>query len=99
MSNGGWSMQKYISQITISFFLLMLTPLLSLPPAYGAPGDFLFKWGSQDSYMRPNGVVVDGNGNIYAADSNSDRIQVFNSTGTLARVLGGFGTGNGQLSW
>ncbi len=91
-------MKKHIFQIVISLSLIVLAPLLSLPLAYGAPGDFLYKWGSQDPYSRPSGVAVDASGNVYSADSDGDRVLKFDSLGNLTKTWGGRGTGNGLLT-
>jgi DNA-binding beta-propeller fold protein YncE len=46
------------------------------------------------------GVVVDKtNGDIYVADSNNHRIQVFDKHGIYVRKFGEFGTGKGQLAF
>jgi tripartite motif-containing protein 71 len=39
------------------------------------------------------GVAVDAAGNVYVADNQNFRIQVFNSAGTLLRIIGGFTNG------
>jgi DNA-binding beta-propeller fold protein YncE len=48
-----------------------------------APGEFSF----------PNGVVTDANGNIYVADSNNGRVQIFDPSGQLRGILGREGRG------
>jgi DNA-binding beta-propeller fold protein YncE len=52
----------------------------------GKPGDFWF----------PNGIVVDGDGNVYVADSNNGRVQIFDSEGKLAGSIAR-GVGEGDL--
>ena len=42
----------------------------------------------------PNGVAVDGSGNLYIADRDNDRIRKVDSRGTITTVAGG-GEGNG----
>ncbi|MEW5883723.1 MAG: hypothetical protein AB1725_05820 [Armatimonadota bacterium] len=48
------------------------------PKSGSGPGEF----------KKPWDVAVDGNGDIYAADSGNGRIQVFNSSGTFLRQFG-----------
>ena len=54
-------------------------------PAQSACGTFVTKWGSFGSgngqFNDPNGVAVDGSGNVYVADSNNNRIQKFSCSG------------------
>jgi DNA-binding beta-propeller fold protein YncE len=45
----------------------------------------------------PEGVAVDGVGNVYVVDSDNDRVQKFSSTGTFLTNWGTLGTGNGQF--
>jgi len=42
-------------------------------------------------------VTIDSIGNMYVADVNNHRIQVFNSSGTLISKFGSNGTGDGQF--
>ncbi len=53
----------------------------------GAPGEL----------NGPTGVVVDGRGTIYVADTMNHRIQVFDAQGNRIRTLGGFGGGLQQF--
>jgi DNA-binding beta-propeller fold protein YncE len=46
----------------------------------------------------PRGISVDGSGNVYVADTNNHRVQVFTGTGTFVRKWGGTGTGDGQFN-
>ena len=45
----------------------------------------------------PEGVAVDGQGNVYVADSFNDRIQKFDSSGNYLGQWGSCGSGNGQF--
>jgi DNA-binding beta-propeller fold protein YncE len=47
----------------------------------------------------PTDVVVDADGNIFVADSENDRIQVFDRTGLFLRMWGGFGDRVGQFNF
>ena len=44
-----------------------------------------------------NGMAVDAAGNQYVADSNNNRIQVFDASGNLLRKWGAAGSGDGQF--
>lgn len=45
----------------------------------------------------PTGGAVDGQGNLYIADTGGHQIHVYDSQGQLTRSLGGFGSELGQL--
>ncbi len=66
-------------------------------------GTFLTTWGSSGTgdgqFNYPEGVVVDGSGNVYVADSFNNRIQKFTSTGTFLTTWGSSGTGDGQFNY
>jgi hypothetical protein len=68
-------------------------------------GTFLGKWGSVGSgdgqfgntsiyNAGPGHITLDGTGNIYVADPNNSRIEVFNSSGLFLGKWGSYGTGN-----
>jgi sugar lactone lactonase YvrE len=86
-------MKKY------SFILSLLLSLLlfGVLTAMAAPGDFLFEFGDDYRFTNPRGVAVDGSGNIYVADTDNYRIQVFTGTGAFLRKWGGIGSGDGQF--
>ncbi len=69
--------------------------------AESQPG-FIRVWGSTGSgngqFDAPYNVAVDSAGNIYVADSDNNRIQKFDRTGTFITKWGSFGIGIGQLS-
>ena len=58
------------------------------PPVVGntCPQNVNGGWGTSGNgplqFKRPYGVAVDGSGNVYVADSDNERIQEFNATGT-----------------
>lgn len=68
--------KKKLSEICCSFFSLVVT-LFS--------GNFLLKFGSKGEndgeFQRPRDIVTDKYGNIYVADSENHRIQIFDSKG------------------
>src|SRR6266545_7115321 len=78
------------------FLLVLLLQLFSMSLAHGAPGDFLYKLGTQRLFDYPEAIAVDGSGNIYVGD-RQNRIQVFNSAGTFLRKWGSEGSGDGQF--
>jgi Uncharacterized conserved protein len=52
----------------------------------GKPGDLWF----------PNGIAVDGDGNVYVADSDNGRLQIFDKSGKLVNSIAR-GVGEGDL--
>jgi hypothetical protein len=46
-----------------------------------------------------SGVALDGNGNVYAADLGSNRIQVYSSGGAYLRTIGSSGAADGQFQY
>ena len=65
-------------------------------------GTFVTTWGSSGTgdgqFNAPLGVATDGNGNVYVADTNNNRIQKFDASGTFLTTSGSYGSGNGQFS-
>src|SRR5262249_30735706 len=49
--------------------------------------------------QSPNGVAVDGSGNVFVADGNNARIQKFTNTGTFLTTWGSLGGGAGQFDF
>jgi hypothetical protein len=62
---------------------------------------YSLQWGSQGTgdgeFKYPFNVAVDAFGTVYVAESDNNRVQVFNSGGQFLRKWGGYGTGNGQF--
>lgn len=53
--------------------------------------------GEPGSFLDPEGICVDQNGNIYVADSGNHRIQVMSRSGQFLRSFGSLGTDNGTF--
>ena len=57
-------------------------------------GKFLTAWGTKGSgpgqFNLPHAVRLDAKGNVYVADRENDRIQVFTADGQFMRQFGGF---------
>jgi len=51
--------------------------------------------GAEARFSNPNGVAVDGSGNVYVADSNNGRIRKISPSGSVV-TLAGRGGGNGS---
>lgn len=56
---------------------------------FSSEGNYLFEWGKKGSgegeFDIPHGVDLDENGNIYVADRENKRVQVFDSAGKFIR--------------
>ncbi len=65
------------------------------------PRDAVTAWGGPGSepglFRAPKGLAMDGQGNLYVADSQNHRIQVFDASGVLLRQWGQEGSGPGQF--
>jgi DNA-binding beta-propeller fold protein YncE len=61
----------------------------------------LLNWGSRGSgdtqFKSPSGVAVDGNGNVYVADTNNYRIVKYSSSGVYITQWGSLGSGDTQF--
>ena len=47
---------------------------------------------------HPGDLVIDGDGNVYVADTSNHRVQVFRASGAAAHTIGSFGTGRDELN-
>jgi DNA-binding beta-propeller fold protein YncE len=60
------------------------------------------QWGKdgygQGEFANPNGIAVDKAGDVYVADSDHPRIQVFSAKGAFLREWGSQGEGDGQFN-
>jgi peptidylamidoglycolate lyase len=58
---------------------------------FSPSGKYLFDWGEygnkQSEFNIPHGISVDKNDNVYVADRENNRIQVFNSNGIFIKEL------------
>src|SRR5215467_9472299 len=65
------------------------------------PYRFVQAWGDSGSgdgqFNLPQGVAVDGSGNVYVVDTWNSRIQKFTGDGTYLTQWGTLGTGIGQF--
>jgi sugar lactone lactonase YvrE len=54
--------------------------------------------GGEGQFYQPHGVVVDGHGDVFVADSGNNRVQEFFATGKYITQFGSSGSGAGQFS-
>ena len=63
---------------------------------FDADGNYLFEWGGHGTepgmFLRPQGLMLDEQDRIWVADSGNHRIQVFDATGSTAKLVDHFGT-------
>ncbi len=62
-----------------------------VPPCSPSPGD------GPAEFFGPNGIAVDGSGNVYVAESVNNRIQKLSSSGQSLARWGTHGSGPGQF--
>jgi len=70
---------------------------------FTADGEFLLQWGGHGSapgeFLRPQGLVMDEEDQIWVADACNHRIQVFDTQGRLLKHFGSQGREPGELSY
>jgi peptidylamidoglycolate lyase len=56
---------------------------------FSAEGKYLFEWGKkgdkENEFNIPHGISLDSNGNVYIADRENNRIQVFDTNGKFVK--------------
>ena len=64
---------------------------------------FLRKWGirggGDGEFRWPQGLGIDGAGNVYVSECSNDRIQAFDPQGRFLRKWGVTGSGDGEFRW
>jgi len=90
------SLQFRSSSVWVLFLAFFLSAI-STAQSY----TFDLEWGDNDlrdgQFNFPEGVAVDGSGNVYVADTFNNRIQKFDSSGVFISKWGTNGTGDGQF--
>jgi sugar lactone lactonase YvrE len=78
----------------------LLVALAFAVPA-SAAYTYVGQWGSEGSgdgeFNYPGGIATDSSGSVYIADTNNNRIQKFDSSGTFITKWGSLGSGSGQF--
>jgi peptidylamidoglycolate lyase len=58
---------------------------------FSATGKYLFEWGQKGAvegeFNIPHGISLDNSGNVYVADRENNRVQVFDSGGRFIKAL------------
>jgi DNA-binding beta-propeller fold protein YncE len=70
---------------------------------FSSDGTFLLQWGGHGrepgKFVRPQGITVDEEDNIWVADACNHRLQIFDSEGRLLKVWGQQGKQPGELRY
>ena len=69
----------------------------AIPLSGGAPRIFGERGLYVGNLVRPKGVAVDGEGNVYVVESYYDNLLVFNRKGEFLMPIGGLGLGTGKF--
>lgn len=87
-----------------SFIVISLLAVLACPSALASEiGEYelVATWGSLGAddgrFNDPTGIAVDGEGNVYVADTGNNRIQKFDNTGAFLLKWGTRGSGDGEF--
>ena len=83
-----------------AILILFCIGLLVVVESAEATAEFLFEFGSgsgSGQFVFPEGVETDNNNRIIVADTENNRIQVFNNAGAFLFEFGSIGSGPGQF--
>jgi len=102
INHGGGEKQGLSKSLLKSFSLVTATAIGCISIATSATAtSFSFAFGSygtrNSEFFLPRGIAVGSDGNIYVADSNNDRVQIFNSRSFFRYAFGSQGSGKGQF--
>jgi predicted membrane-bound mannosyltransferase/sugar lactone lactonase YvrE/Na+-transporting methylmalonyl-CoA/oxaloacetate decarboxylase gamma subunit len=88
----------YVSD-TWNYRIQVFTPDGKFLNSWGQRGEFGDKAQAEpvDGFWGPRGIAVDGQENVYVADTGNKRIRVYTSTGQYVRDIGAAGSAVGQL--
>jgi DNA-binding beta-propeller fold protein YncE len=98
MGRGGKNMRNTLKAFPV--FVWVWIVCTSLPAFSGEIYKVDLMWPKLEHpwyFYTPIGIAVDPSGNVYVADTGSDRIQKFDSNGNFLAKWGSFGTGDGQF--
>ena len=91
------------TRLAVYALLLIVAVFYTVPPAHaGTPSQRLMLPQNTDQFTyaplaQPQCAAVDGQGNVYIADSTNYRILKYSPSGALLAKLGSYGAGNGQF--
>ena len=97
------SSERFVRMVVDQFGSVYAVSSDDLIVKIGPDGKELGRWGSRGSgpgqFNNPNGIALDGQGNLYVADSQNNRIQKLSvNGGRPIAQFGTMGTGPGQFN-
>ncbi len=84
---------------TWNYLIREFTPDGTLVRSWGEPGQYGAdaQVDPKDGFWGPRDVTVDGDGNVYVADTGNKRVRVYDADGNYLRDIGSAGAALGQL--
>ena len=79
--------------VTCDCWMCILNSDLTMSSSFGKPG------AGEGEFQSARDVACDSSGNVYVADRDNDRIQVFTAEGRFLRMFGGRVGGVRKLMW
>ena len=95
-------MRKVLSLLVVLFATFAVAATAGSNATGGSGYKQVGAWGKtgtgNSQFSGTGGIAVDAHGNVYVADRDNNRVQVFSASGSFLRKWGSIGTGDGQFT-